>query len=70
MAVERASILCIVSKIDVEGCCFKGENLVLLDGETFTEIAKTLKFNKKTENRVDSLSLNYYFQNKIDIYPS
>lgn len=48
----------------------KGENLVLLDGETFTEIAKTLKFNKKTENRVDSLSAEFtIFRNEIDIYP-
>lgn len=48
----------------------KGQNLVLMDGETFSEIAKTLKFNKKTENRVDSLSAEFtIFRNEIDIFP-
>lgn len=48
----------------------KGENLVLMDGETFSEIAKTLRFNKKTENRVDSLSAEFtIFKNEVDIYP-
>ena len=48
----------------------KGNNLVLMDGETFSEIAKTLKFNKKTENRVDSLSAQFtIFRNEVDIYP-
>ncbi|MBP8790997.1 MAG: hypothetical protein KBH01_06140 [Breznakibacter sp.] len=48
----------------------KGQNLVLMDGETFSEIAKTLKFNKKTENRVDSLSAEFtIFKQEIDIYP-
>ena len=48
----------------------KGQDLVLMDGETFGEIAKKLKFNKKTENRVDSLSAEFtIFRNEIDIYP-
>ncbi|MBN1990484.1 MAG: hypothetical protein JW783_13860 [Bacteroidales bacterium] len=48
----------------------KGNNLVLMDGETFTEIAKTLRFDKKTENRVDSLSAEFtIFKQEIDIYP-
>ncbi|MBN2812981.1 MAG: hypothetical protein JXQ80_02830, partial [Bacteroidales bacterium] len=47
-----------------------GTNLVLLDGETFSEIAKTLKFNKKTENRVDTLSAEFtLFRDEIDVYP-
>jgi len=47
-----------------------GQNLVLMDGETFSEIAKTLKFNKKTENKVDSLSAEFtIFKNEIDVYP-
>ena len=47
-----------------------GQNLVLLDGETFTEIAKTLRFNKKTKNNVDSLSAEFtLFKEEIDIYP-
>ena len=48
----------------------KGNDLILMDGETFSEIAKTLKFNKKTENKVDSLSAEFtIFRNEIDIYP-
>ncbi|MCC5930731.1 MAG: DUF748 domain-containing protein [Cyclobacteriaceae bacterium] len=47
-----------------------GQNLVLMDGETFGEIAKTLRFNKKTENIVDSLSTEFtIFREEIDIYP-
>jgi len=48
----------------------KGNNLVLMDGETFSEIAKKLRFNKKTENKVDSLSAEFtIFRNEIDVYP-
>jgi hypothetical protein len=48
----------------------KGQDLVLMDGETFSEIAKKLMFNKKTENRVDSLSAEFtIFRDEIDIYP-
>lgn len=47
-----------------------GQDLVLMDGETFSEIAKVLRFNKKTENRVDSLSAEFtIFRNEVDIYP-
>ena len=47
-----------------------GNNLVLMDGETFSEIAKKLRFNKKTQNKVDSLSAEFtIFRNEIDIYP-
>jgi hypothetical protein len=48
----------------------KGQDLILMDGETFSEIAKTFKFNKRTENRVDSLSAEFtIFREEIDIYP-
>ena len=48
----------------------KGNNLVLMDGETFGEIAKTLRFSKHAQNRVDSLSAEFtIFRNEIDIYP-
>ena len=48
----------------------KGDDLVLMDGETFSEIAKKLKFNKRTENKVDFLSAEFtIFRNEIDIYP-
>lgn len=48
----------------------KGENLVLMDGETFSEIAQKLMFNKKTENKVDSLSAEIsIFKGEVDVYP-
>ena len=48
----------------------KGEDLVLMDGPTFSEIAKTLKFNKKTNNKVDSLSAEFtVFKQEVDVYP-
>jgi hypothetical protein len=47
-----------------------GNNLVLMDGETFSEIAKTLRFSKKTQNIVDTLSAEFtIFKNEIDVYP-
>lgn len=47
-----------------------GQDMVLMDGETFSEIAKTLRFNKKTQNQIDSLSAEFtIFREEIDIYP-
>ncbi|MDR2979611.1 MAG: AsmA family protein [Bacteroidales bacterium] len=47
-----------------------GDRLVLLDGKQFSEIAKTLKFSKKTENKIDSLAVELtIFKNEIDVYP-
>lgn len=47
-----------------------GEDLVLMDGETFSEIAKTLMFNKKTQNKVDSLAAEFtIFKTEVEIYP-
>ena len=48
----------------------RGNDLVLLDGETFSEIARTLRFSRRAENRVDSLSAEFtIFREEIDIYP-
>ena len=48
----------------------RGQNLVLMDGETFSEIAKTLKFSKTTFNKVDSLAAEFtVFKQEIDVYP-
>lgn len=48
----------------------EGKDLVLLDGETFTQIAKILMFKKKTENRIDSISAQMtMYKDEIDIYP-
>ncbi|MBN1144218.1 MAG: hypothetical protein JXA72_07335, partial [Bacteroidales bacterium] len=60
-----------VKKSTVRGASsLSGTNLVLLDGERFTDIAKTLKFNKKTENRVDTLSAEFtVFRDEIEVFP-
>lgn len=48
----------------------RGDSLVLLDGETFTTIAKLLTFSKKTQNRIDSISVELVVRNnEIQIYP-
>lgn len=48
----------------------EGQNLVLLDSETFTQISKYLVFNKKAENMVDSLSVEMtVFRDEVDLYP-
>ncbi|MDR0510576.1 MAG: hypothetical protein LBH06_05745 [Rikenellaceae bacterium] len=47
-----------------------GKDLVLMDGETFTEIAKMLMFKKNTRNKVDSLAAVFtVYRNEIDVYP-
>ncbi|OQC02756.1 MAG: hypothetical protein BWX77_01018 [Bacteroidetes bacterium ADurb.Bin090] len=48
----------------------RGDNLVLMDSETFGKISKILMFNKKTENKIDSLSAEFtVFKNEVDVYP-
>lgn len=47
-----------------------GKDLVVLDGETFSEISKLLMFNKKTENKIDSINAEItIYKNEIDVYP-
>jgi hypothetical protein len=47
-----------------------GQNLVVLDQETYRNISKKLKFKKNTPNRIDSLSAEMtIFKNEIDVYP-
>ena len=47
-----------------------GHDLVVLDSETYRNIAKKLKSNKNTENKIDSLSTEFtIFKNEIDVYP-
>jgi len=60
-----------VKKSTMRGAAsIKGNNLILMDGQTFSEIAKKLRFNKKTQNKVDSLAAEFtIFRNEIDIYP-
>jgi hypothetical protein len=47
-----------------------GADMVLMDSEMFTDIAKSLRFNKKTENKVDSLSVEFHvLGEEIKVYP-
>lgn len=46
------------------------KDLVVLDGETFDQIAKLLMFKKKTENKIDSINAEItVYKNQIDVYP-
>ena len=47
-----------------------GKDLVVLDHETYKKISKLLLFNKKTTNKIDSLSAEMtIFKNEVDVYP-
>ena len=47
-----------------------GENLVLLDGETFAEIAKMLMFKRKTENIINKMSVELLVKNnQLQVLP-
>ena len=51
-------------------CSIHGENMVLLDGETFTEIAKMLRFKNRDRNLINSISVNFLVHNnQIEIFP-
>ena len=51
-------------------CRVSGRDLVLLDGETFSEIAKTLKFKNRERNLVDNISVELLInKNQIEIFP-
>jgi len=51
-------------------CSISANDLTLLDGETFTKIAKLLMFKKSTENKIDSISAEItLFKKQVDVYP-
>ncbi|SEF93599.1 AsmA-like C-terminal region-containing protein [Parabacteroides chinchillae] len=51
-------------------CYLHGKNMVLLDGETFTEISKTLMFKNKKRNMIDSISVDLAIHDdKIEVFP-
>ena len=51
-------------------CSIEGQDLVVLDSETFDMIKKYLMFDKKTDNKIDSLDVQFtVFKNEIDVYP-
>ncbi len=48
----------------------EGKNLVVLDSETFDQIASLLMFKKSQKNMIDSLMVDVtVFRNEVDIYP-
>lgn len=48
----------------------KGDSLVLMDGETFAEISKTLMFKNKKRNVFDSISVNLTVKDgNVTVYP-
>lgn len=55
----------------IEGVArIKGDSLVLLDGETFAEIAKMLKFKNRERNLVDSIAVEVAIkENQIEVFP-
>ncbi len=76
VACEAAAQLKLKSDLSIDlptvnaGVWLKGQNLVLMDGETFSEIAKMLMFNKKTRNNIDSLSVELLVRNnQVEIFP-
>ena len=51
-------------------CSIEGNDLVVLDSETFDKIKRLLFFSKKTDNKIDSLDVQFtVFKNEIDVYP-
>ena len=51
-------------------CSLVGKDLVVLDNNTFDKISKLLMFNKKTENKVDSIAAEItMYKKEIDVYP-
>ncbi|MGL4518928.1 MAG: AsmA family protein [Phocaeicola sp.] len=48
----------------------RGDSLVLMDGETFSEISKMLRFKNKERNVIDSVSVDLIVKDgQINIYP-
>ncbi len=51
-------------------CYLSGENMVLMDGETFAEISKKLMFKNKERNQIDYISVDLHINdNKVEVFP-
>lgn len=51
-------------------CHIAGDSLVLMDGETFTEISKMLMFKNKKRNLIDHISAEFLVRDsQIEIFP-
>ena len=48
----------------------EGKDLVVMDNDTYRQISKLLMFEKKTENKVDSINVELaVFRDKVTLYP-
>lgn len=64
------STLSVVLPSVQSACYLSGKNMVLLDGETFAEISKTLMFKNKKRNVIDSIAVDVaVHDNKIEVFP-
>lgn len=51
-------------------CRITGDNMVLLDGETFTKISDLLMFSKKSRNQIDHIGVEVTVANsEVNVYP-
>lgn len=51
-------------------CRITGNDMVLLDGETFAEIAKMMKFKNREKNEIDRISVELIVKdNQIEVFP-
>ena len=51
-------------------CRIEGENMVLLDGETFAEISKMLLFKNKKRNLIDHIAVGFLIRDsQIEVFP-
>jgi hypothetical protein len=51
-------------------CRISGKNLVLLDGATFSDIAKTLKFKNRDKNLVERIAVELLVRNnQMEVFP-
>ncbi|MEG1794163.1 MAG: AsmA-like C-terminal region-containing protein [Rikenellaceae bacterium] len=51
-------------------CRINGNKMVLLDGETFAEIAKMMRFKNRDKNEIDKISVEMVIRNnQIELFP-
>lgn len=67
---DMDSTMSIVLPTLYSACHLSGKDMVLLDGETFTEISKTLMFKNKKRNMIDQIAVDLTVKdNTIEVYP-
>jgi hypothetical protein len=67
---ELDSLSNVVIPKTTASCYINGKNMVLLDGETFSTIAKKLYFKNKNRNLIDSISVELVLEDsKILVFP-